>query len=922
MTTSPTASSASTATEQVPAAASHPPSHRRPPTFHRVGGPRRCWDWVLAGDPGLGHLQAGWSSLVSMTVYLAVGYGMSNALGVPAMLGMLVCGLMGMVSSFAVAGSTPLRLARAILCLAIPYAAMLPLASWLHPDRPLELCLNVFTVALGNFLIRFGPIGMLIGIAMFSGFSVGVTADIPLEDCGPLFVIAVVASVAVLAARLLLCYPRPRKDLLRTQRAFVVQARRVVNAAATALDPDAGQAIAIRRISRALHRLNVTTVTIDGHLARPEVAADPHLAELLHQYLFDAELALQGIGKAVQQIAGRPVPAKLREAMAVALVIARDTHLGQLDALGPAAELIRQQTTAMPDGATVNEDEVRALARRVADLLDVLADALAHWLNLGWSSPTTQAKVSFQPTVALERNRPAGTGPAARRVGAAQGGSGWRRAVPYWRLTLHAGAAAAIVCPIADAINPSRYFWALIGVMITFGGTNTTHERLRKLAHRMVGTVAGAVIGIALLHLIGPGHIYWTLAVIVAAIAFGAWGFQRRYAYWLTGLVAALVQTYGLTTPYRDMDWLLTQRLMDNALGILVATACAALIFPVPTRKVAREAQRGYLSALEHLVGQVAVRWKEPDAPVRLRGAARGVDAALLQVQSAVLPLVRMPLAIRGRSGENLLALLGTATQHAHELAAAADIDIDLAPHLRTRVDHITEVFASSLHALDRQIATGERDGTWIRVSPVIHELESVLSGPPGQRADRLHVALRELAALEEVLASIADTRGLTIIAAPPAAVPVADGATTSPVPAGVPSAPPAVSRDAASAPAGSTIGASAGNKAARPLASAAAAEEPFRGAAGNAGAVTLTGSLRCPEHPRGCEAWIVVVTSQGERRALAQVAGGRYQVTGLTPGTYTLIVISTAHAPNAQSLLVRPADGEIRRDIVLPSAS
>jgi hypothetical protein len=623
-----------------------------------------------------------------------------------------------------------------------------------------------------------------------------VVADVPLNDCGPLFVVAVVASVAVLAARLLLCYPMPRKDLLRTHRAFVVEARRVVNAAATGLDPDADQAIAFRRISRALHRLNVTTVTIDGHLARPEVAADPHLAELLHQYLFDAELALQGIGKAVQQMAGRRVSAKLREAMVVGLVIARDTHLGKLDALGPAAELIRQQTTAMPDGATVNEDEVRALARRVADLLDALADALAHWLSLGWNSPTTQAKVPFQPTVALERNRPAGTGPAARRVGAAQEGSGWRRAVPYLRLTVHAGVAAAIACPIADAINPSRVYWALIGVMITFGGTNTTQERLRKLAHRMVGTVAGAVIGIALLHLIGPGHIYWTLAVIVAGIAFGAWGFQRRYAYWLAGLVTALVQTYGLTTPYRNLDWLLTQRLMDNALGIMAATVSAALIFPVPTRKIAREAQHAYMCALEHLVGQVAVRWKEPDAPVRLRGAARGVDAALLQVQSAVRPLVRMPLAIRGGSGENLLALLGTATQHARELAAAADIDIDLTPHLRTRVDHITEVFASSLHALDRRVATDERGGTWMRVRPVIHELESVLSGPLGQRADRLHVALRELASLDEVLAGIADSLGLTIVAAPPAGA-LPEGATTSPVPTGVPSAPFAASRDA-----------------------------------------------------------------------------------------------------------------------------
>jgi hypothetical protein len=39
-----------------------------------------------------------------------------------------------------------------------------------------------------------------------------------------------------------------------------------------------------------------------------------------------------------------------------------------------------------------------------------------------------------------------------------------------------------------------------------------------------------------------------------------------------------------------------------------------------------------WLSALEQLITQVALRWKEPDAPILLRGKARAVDAALLQV--------------------------------------------------------------------------------------------------------------------------------------------------------------------------------------------------------------------------------------------------------------------------------------------------
>ncbi|MEK8174814.1 FUSC family protein [Streptomyces sp. M19] len=280
-------------------------------------------------------------------------------------------------------------------------------------------------------------------------------------------------------------------------------------------------------------------------------------------------------------------------------------------------------------------------------------------------------------------------------------------------MPLHAGVAAAIVCPITNAIDPQRFYWGLVGVMITLFGTNTTHERLRKFGHRMAGTIAGAVLGIALLHLIGPGHVYWTLAVIVGGLAFGAWGMQRQYGYWVLGLVTALVQVYGLTSPYGSMDHLLTERLVDNGVGILVATACAALIFPVSNRKIVQEAERGYVSALEHLVSQVVLRWEDPEAPVRLRGAARGVDAALFQVRAVARPLVRMPLGVRGRGGENRLALLTTATGHARALAAAADVDIDLAPRLAERVQRITGTFVESLRALDRYFATEEAEGTW-----------------------------------------------------------------------------------------------------------------------------------------------------------------------------------------------------------------
>ncbi|MEU6118194.1 FUSC family protein [Streptomyces sp. NPDC047117] len=927
------------------------PAHESAIAPRRVGGPRRWWDWVLAADPGLGQLQAGWRTLVAMVTGLATGYGMSVALGLPAMLGMMAGGMMGLMSAFAVAENTWQRLTRAILWMPLPFSAALPLAAWLHQYRVVELTIMVAALAVTFFLARFGTLALLGGMLLFNAFMVGMMANVPLNLCGEMFLVALVSAVAILLTRLALCYPMPREDLLRTQRAFVVEARRVADAATDALDPDADHEVAVKRMRRSLRRLNVTTVTIDGRLAQPEVAADPDTAELLHRHLFDAELALKGIGQCVQQLTRLPAPAHLREAMVVGLVIARDTPLGRADALRPAAQLIQQQATAVLEAPETGaeEAEAAALARRVGHLLDTLADSLAHWLDLGWNAPTARAKVPFQPTVALEQNRPAGTGAVARRVIAAQNEKGWRRAVPYLRAPVHAGLAAAIVCPITDAINPQRFYWGLVGVMITLFGTNTTHERLRKLGHRMAGTIVGAVIGVLLLRLIGPGHIYWTLLVIVAGLTFGSWGMQRQYGYWVAGLVTALVQLYGLSTPYTGMETLLSERLLDNGLGIIIATACAALVFPVSSRKIAQEAERGYVSALEHLVSQVAERWQDPAAPVRLRGAARGVDAALYQVRGVARPLVRMPVGVRGRGAENRLALLAAATGHARSLAAAADIDIDLAPELAGRVDRITATFVESLHALDHRFATGEPDGTWVRVSPLIRELEGVLHAPSGPRADRLHVALRELAALDEALAGYADDRGLAVTTATPEPDPATQAAPAAKSAAPTTHAASTLDRRTQAAlaawlahtryegaPGAKQVpvssGATAGTPAARREPAAEAAPAPAAGPRGRsaapgartaspAGTCTVSGSLHCPEHPGGCEAWITVVSDRGKRRAGVRAVGGRYRITGLEPGGYTVIASGSAHAPTARFVAVDPSRGDIHQDIELKPA-
>ncbi|MEK8174813.1 hypothetical protein NKH77_54460 [Streptomyces sp. M19] len=169
-------------------------------------------------------------------------------------------------------------------------------------------------------------------------------------------------------------------------------------------------------------------------------------------------------------------------------------------------------------------------------------------------------------------------------------------------------------------------------------------------------------------------------------------------------------------------------------------------------------------------------------------------------------------------------------------------------------------------------------------MSPLIRELESVLRGTTGPRADRLHTALRELAALDEVLAAFADDRGLNTTTASATAMPPA--AASTPPPRRRPPARrrPPVRRcphSAGRSRPGRWRAYAAGDGRLGRVHPAGHPQDPDRAepratgtgsvpdpAPRSGGAVTVTGTVRCPDHPEGCDAWITVVSDRGKRRA------------------------------------------------------
>lgn len=723
-------------------------------TRKRLVGPPRWWDWVLAFDPGLANLQAAWRAVVSLITAFATGYGMAKALDITPQLGLSAGGVLAMVSSLMINEPTAKRLARSLLFMPIPASAALALGVWIHPHRVVGIWLIVATMTVWFYVVRYGSLGLLAGTMGFAFLLFGTITPMPMEDVGWLALIAAVAAVALLTARLVLCHPMPREDLLRAQRAFVIEVRRMAAAAEDTLSGGADQAAATRRLNHALDRLNVTTVTVDARLA----SQDGEVAELLHQYLFDAEVALHAIARAVQQVSGRRISPELRLALVIGLGAVRDTPLEQAHELRPVAALIRQQVAA--EGTGQGDPETYALARRIADLLESLADAITFWLDLGCNAPVEAIRGTFQPTVMLDPGgRPTGVAPAARKLAAVEHAKGWRGSIsPYLRAPLQVAIAASITVPIADAVSPQHYYWGLVGVLIAMLGPSTDNERVRKSAQRVVGTALGAVVGVVVLHLIGHGHAYPILTVIAVGVGIGSVGVQHYYTFFVIFLTAALVQLYGTYTPNSQIDWLMTQRVIENGLGLAIGCLCIAVLFPLSNRAIVREATRGYLEALERLITQISERWSAPQAQVRLRGAARGVDAALYQVRSALRPAIRMPAILRSTDADNLLGLLATAGGHARALATAADVDVD--PQLRDRAEPVLAALGQSLQELRQHVTEGGKTGTWTPIGPVIREVQSTVHGDDRLRENSLLAALDELTALDETLAALPRNRG------------------------------------------------------------------------------------------------------------------------------------------------------------------
>jgi uncharacterized membrane protein YccC len=633
----------------------------------------------------------GWRTLVGLVAGLATGYFVAPALGVPAVLGLVFGGLLGLLPGLLVGDAPAGELARHLAWYLPPFALGQLLGIWLAPHKAAGLALIVVAAFLQAYLSRFGHDGHSFGVALFAFYLAGLLAPISLQVYPGALAVAVAAVAAIFLARAVLCWYRPVRDLRRTQQAFQAACRRAAASAAGVLQ---GRDRASRQLHRDLARVNTVALVFDGRLGGDDV--DGRFAEYLHRGVFDVEDALVSLAGVVVALSAEQAP-EARAAVAV-----------QMNALaaGQPADGASLRAAAAALRASVADE-------RVCELLEQAADELGAYQRsvqalTGDTDLAAEDQVAFRGVVALEAGvRPAGARPLARRAAAAAPRL-WGlvpRPAPLTASAIQTAIATAIVLPLSYTLDPQRYYWGVIGVVIIGAGVATSHEQGRKLVKRGVGTVLGAVIGLALHHLIGSAQAdpWGTLAVIVVAMSMGAYFITVNYAAFVTCLVIALVQLYALTAP-SGLDILLAYRLGENLLGAAVGILVALLVLPVPTGAVIRAGLHGYLQALSSFAANLGTHLADPDTDVRLRADSRALDHALFQTRLVVGHLV--PHSARHQRADALLDRLSEGARQVRTIVRHVPPSPSR-PGAATTVTPLIETLTTTIAALDRRVDGG-----------------------------------------------------------------------------------------------------------------------------------------------------------------------------------------------------------------------
>jgi uncharacterized membrane protein YgaE (UPF0421/DUF939 family) len=774
------------------------------------GTSRLNWlSWLNGTDPGLMRLQMAAEITIAIgAVVLAewIFVRATGALQVPVapktpaatagelwlvnhalmVIAMMLGAILAMISGFGVVMySTARGQAIALLFLPVPMLAMLALGLVDHV-RLLSLASLAVVLAIGTYCRRFGPLGFNGGILAFMGAFLGffIQDYVTLGQFGWLAAEILLGTLVTFIVHFALFSPRPAAAVRRMQRSYAARARDVASEIAENYGDrvrDGEDQKAEARLQSHLLRLNEAALLID---ARLDAVPAGWSAAALHQRLFDAEAGLSNVARFALAIATRGFPAEITGTAGRALDGLRDADFGAVtDSIAVIRGVLDNHSPSRPRLSPTD----RVLLHRFATSAAESAGALRAFRRYPADAAPDDTPVGvpdgvFTTQVTTFGGWLPGSSAIAGLASKERGGRGLIeriRLAPYARIAIQMGIAVGGAIALGDQLSGRRFYWALLGAWVTFMGTNTAGEQLRKATFRIAGTLVGVVAGALLAHAVG-NQVDWQLVVVLVSMFLGLYLFRVNYTFMVIGITVMVSQLYVELGEFSNS--LLLLRLEETSIGAGVAILTVLIVLPLHVGRVARVAAREQIAALADLADRCLDRLGDPasacGSDLELRAAARRVDNAYQALVATVRPM-RTPLF--GSLASRVAGFAATACAARHYarnlLLDASTRYADLSPDAVAELTAARRQLAVSVAAITSALSPSPSgpalvpgdsggpgpDGTagYVRSAALFAHLADRL--PDQEFTSRPQLALRDLQLLDGAFAEAAKWSGVNV---------------------------------------------------------------------------------------------------------------------------------------------------------------
>lgn len=742
--------------------------------------PRDWWraavDRLAGSDPGLTQLRTAAQAIAAMTLSV-LGAGAFVALtgalqvdpaGLPPaqvavqhhgalVIALLVAGLLAMQATFSV-HDTGLRSGALLSAtLPLPMLATMAVGISLAPFHALSLVWLVVALVIGVYLRRFGPRGFAYGLLTFQGAFLGyfLAAQLALTDLGWIAAIMGIGVVASLVARYGLLRQDPHRTLLRMWQSWRARAQRLLELATelTTGHDDRRRAALHDSIGRQLTRLNESTLMIDAQLGQPDAS---RAALVLHQRLFDMELALNNVCRFAVAVTDRCPHDDVRLAVRRVLV----------DLRGVDHRAATHDLTALRD-LRVDDPTAVVLLDRFGQSVEALTSARREWLAVSRaefggdhdaaaavaSDPDTATR-DFTPAVDLVSGWLPGSGPVSDEATRLPGPRHWWQGVGLSapaRAAIQVGVAATIAVLLGGLLSDRRLYWALLATFLAFLATSNSGEQVRKALFRVGGTVVGIVLGAVIVHLIG-GNLPASVVIIAVALFFGIYLIRVNYTFMVIGITITMSLLYVQLGEY---SWsLLVLRLEETAIGVGAVVVTVLLVVPLRPQRVLTAGVLLWFRALTAVVDDALSTLAGGTRVTRL--GVRNLDAAY---QSLVVTARPLQHATFGRNSSQLREMLTVATaarNYARNLATGAHTWTD--PAVLAALGPAADRLRASLAVIDRRLERRETE-PYVRSAALFNAVDRALP----EADSRAHLVVRDLMLLDGALARLATALRLPV---------------------------------------------------------------------------------------------------------------------------------------------------------------